>query len=236
MSDVEVIPVQGPVTVSVARGHPPAHAAPDTPTAREWSRLASLNPRLFSDPILSVVSIDADLGRIHARRESYQRLAVQPRVRTGVRLLSVTGILIATDDDGGEHVLLGRRGEGVRVYADMWEFGPSGGVGCPPAPITDLSEHDLLEHLADEVAEEVGLEVTGGRAVAIVRDHAAFSDDVCFRIDAGRLDHARAVTRPANWEYSETRWVATSRFAAFCAEHAGRVIVSTIETARTLGW
>lgn len=232
---IEAVALPRGVVVRVARDPVPPEAPPDSAIAREWDRQRAATPRLFNGAILSTLSIDAEAGEVLARRETYQRLVVQPRVMTGVRLLSVTGILVARDERGREHVLLGRRAAGVRLYGGMWEIGPSGGLPAPPAAVETLEADALAAHLADETHEEIGLDAGFGsaRVVAVVRDHFARSDDVCLRVDAGALDPLRFLT-PANWEYEEVKWVAADEFRTFAAEN--EMIAASRALAGVMGW
>lgn len=222
------------MTISLSPQDAPAATAE---VEREWRKIVSANPRVYNGPHLSVVSIDFDEATIHCRRDTFQRLIVQPRVRTGMRLLAVSALMVARDAEGREHVLLGRRGAGVRVYPGMWEFGPAGGVTPPHASVRALSEEDLRRNLMEEMEEEIGVVFPVGEAIAIVRDGMAFSDDIIFRCDAGDLAEARrAMGEPSNWEYSETRWVAVEELGAFEAAHGDQMILPTRAMIRLLAW
>jgi hypothetical protein len=236
---VEVLPFSlgaGPVRVEVGR----AQHTPNTDAVqREWDRLCSANPRLFDGQLLAVVSIDAERNVIAARPDRFARLAVQPRVATGVRILSVTGVLTARDRSGREHVLLGRRGKGTRVYDAMWELGPSGGLSLPPPGVTSLDESAILSHLADELSEEIGLHWDesrdrAARGVGITRDHIASSDDVVFVLDVGSLEESHVA--PANWEYAETLWLPTDSVEVWDARYEREIIPPTRALFRALGW
>lgn len=202
----------------------------DEPRVRDaWQRLCIANPRFFDGGLLAVkhIEAEADATRIHARRDRFARLAVQPGVPTGVRLLSVTAVLVARDDAGKPHLLLGKRSAQTRIYGDQWELGPSGGVPPPHAGVRTLDERALMDHLADEVEEEAGLRVREGRAVAITRDHAACSDDVVFVCDVGELAMARASAKAANWEYTQVAWIPAAELRTFVAREAANVIGPT---------
>lgn len=193
------------VHVTISRERPPLATAA---VEQEWSRLVAGNPRLHDGGVLSVLSFDQDHHAILARRDSYKRLAVQPRVHTGVRLLGVTALLEAIDGSGRRHVLLGRRGVQTRLYGGQWEIGPSGGVSLPPLNIERLSLADLCASLHDEISEETGLTApVAGTPAAYVRDHFACSDDLVIAFSLGELDAVRHLARPANWEYQETHWM-----------------------------
>lgn len=213
---IEVRPVSA-VRVVIARG-----AAPPMSDAvrREWEKRCERTPRLFDGPILSVLGFDEERGELHCRRDGYARLTVQPAVHTGVRLLAVTGLITARDATGREHVLVGRRGEGTRIYGGMWELAPSGGLAPPGEAVTELGEPALAAQVHDELEEELGrsFPLRHARAVALVRDAAAFSEDVVVACDAGALEDVDELGG-ATWEYSETRWVARDTWAAFEASH-----------------
>src|SRR5262245_13445545 len=128
-------PLNGELTVTVSREAPPS---PSGAVTARWEQLCRENPRHYDGPLLSVVTFDPERGEMLCRRDQYQRLAVQPQVATGVHLLAVTGVLVATDGGGRRYVLLGRRGKQTRVFGGMWELGPSGGVAPPPANVQSL--------------------------------------------------------------------------------------------------
>ena len=154
-------------------------------------------------------------------------------------MLAVTAIVVA--GEGGEsRVLLGRRGARVRMYPGLWEFGPSGGVDSPPLSVGRLGVEHLRSHLADEIAEELGpgaldalgAAVDAAEPVAIVRDQAARSDDVCFVVRAG----GGLEEHEANWEYSEARWATLKEAAALNAAEPEAMIPPTRALMRFLGW
>lgn len=236
---IEIWPVDASVHVEVARDGVPEAATPDSPVGREWARLRAANPRLFDGTLLSVRGFDVTSRQILAKRERYQRLAVQPVAQTGVRLLAVTALLIQ-GDGADARVLLGRRGDHVRMYPGMWEIGPSGGVDSPPLSVDRLDVDHLRSHLADEIAEELGpgafdvlgAAVDSAHPVALTRDHAARSDDVCFVVRAdGRLN-----THDPNWEYSDVRWLTLKDAAAFNTSQPEAIIPPTRSLMRFLGW
>jgi len=235
---VEVLRASPALSVRISREPPPREAEPGTPAHTEWERLRGEMPRLYNGPVLSVVSLegDAEVGEIVVRRDTFQRLIVQPSVRTGVRILAVTGVLTARSADGRAHVFLGRRSPQTRIYGDLWELGPSGGVTAPPGA-TSITTRDLAGHLEDEISEETGLH-SGGQGVpfAILRDHIARSDDVALRVDLGALEPILGASRPANWEYTHTQWVPIEEIAAFEREHAAGIIAPTRALFRFLGW
>lgn len=236
IAGVEVFPVEPGDRGLRVRVSSQAAPKADERTEQDWARQVASNPRLYSGPLLTVVSIDFEAGEFHCRRDEFKRLVVQPRVRTGVRLLAVCGVLTARDDGGREFVLLGRRGERTRVYPGMWETVPAGGVTPPPVSIGELDEAAIRANLSEEMHEELGATFEVGDPVALVRDHVAFSDDLAFRVDAGELGTAIERLGAANWEYSETRWVPVDSIASFDAAHEREIIAASRGLFRVLGW
>lgn len=222
---------RGALRVTITRERPPA---PTAAVEAEWARRVAANPMLHDGPVLSVLGFDAETNAIAARRDTYKRLAVQPRVPTGVRLLAVTAVLRAVDASGASHVLLGRRSRRTRIYGGCWELGPSGGVGLPQPAVEHMGLAELCEHLVEEVREEAGLHVQGpGVPVAYVRDHVACSDDLVIVLEAGSLETLQAAAGPANWEYDETRWMPVTDAAAFDTDET---IAATRAIFRAMGW
>lgn len=219
--------------VVISREPPPA---PTPEIEREWDKLVAQNPRLYNGPQLSVITVDFDRAEFLCRRDTFQRLCVQPRIRTGARLLAVCGVLTARDSAGREHVLLGRRGERTRVYPGMWETVPAGGVSPPAITIDTLDEAHLRQNLLEEMQEELGTTFEVGRPVALVRDHVAFSEDITFLIDAGSMPQAAAKLGAANWEYPDTRWVALDEITEFDRANSGQIITPSRALFRVLGW
>ena len=221
------------VHVEIARDAVPEAAPADSAIGREWSRLSALNPRLFDGTLLAVRGFEPASGQILAKRERYQRLAVQPTVQTGVRMLGVTAVLVSREG-GATRLMLGRRGERVGVYPGMWEFGPSGGVVSPPLSVQRLDASQLWAHLEDEIAEELGvntLEHRGASPQVLVRDAVARSDDVCFVVEVSTM----AAHQP-NWEYSEVRWVEAGELDAFERAERDSIIPPTRALMRILNW
>lgn len=200
-----------------------------------WQERCRDNPRLYNGPLLSVVSVDHDAGEYQCRRDDFRRLLAQPRVRTGVRLLAVTGAVFARDAAGVEHLLLARRGAQTRIYPGMWEIAPCGGVAPPPAGVGGLGEADLRAHVLEEAMEELGMRFGVGPVCALVRDEVAHSEDLAMRCDAGSLDDARRGFSGANWELSEARWVPLPELEEFDASHAGEIIAASRSLFRAMG-
>jgi 8-oxo-dGTP pyrophosphatase MutT (NUDIX family) len=218
------------LSIHVQPGSPPA---PTTDVERAWSEMARRNPRLYNGPILAVRSIDASTGRIVAGRDTYQRLVVQPQVATGVRQLSVTGLLIRGADSGREEVLLGRRSGETRMYTGLWELGPAGGLEPPPRHIPTIDHDALLDQLRRECREEAALEITGpGEPIGIVYDPLGHSHDIVLKV---AVEPGAAPAKPEHaWEYRETRWIAAADLASFDRAHASEIIPPTRALIRAL--
>ncbi len=223
---------------------PPPLAAESAVEAR-WAELCSLNPRLYDGPVLSVLHFDPEHNIILAQRDSFKQLAVQPNVTTGVRLLAVTAMLTSRDARGREHILMGQRGTGTRIFGGMWEVGPSGGVPVPPAGVEELTFQDLRRGLLDEIQEELGDEAariisnagTAGVAVAYIRDHAAHSDDVVLRFTLPPLEEVAHLAGVANWEYSSALWVPVDTLAQWDTPNTPNPTIDATRAAlRVLGY
>lgn len=203
--------------VRVVAGEPPTATSE---VERVWGEMRGANPRLYSGPILAVTGIDAARGEITARRDTYQRLVVQPRVPTGVRQLSITAVVVRTGAKGPE-VLLGRRSAQTRMYAGMWELGPAGGVE-PPQGAGEIGHGALMDELRREAREEAGLGVSGeGRPLGIAYDARAESYDVVLLVGFAGQSPERS------WEYQELRWLPLGEAGRFERERAGEIIPPT---------
>ncbi len=199
--------------------------APDATTGviERWDRMRAERPRLFNGPVLSYLGYSD--GIITARRDSYQRLAVQEHeptvVEPTVMQLSVTGIVTALDERGERHVLVGRRSHATRIYGGLWELGPSGGIDPPPVSHRSMDGLDVFRQLVTEMREETGLpaDPDPGPIVAITIDPVATSADLVMRIDLARpVDEVVAQTERSEdhaWEYETTRWIACAEFERF---------------------
>lgn len=226
-------PGDGAVRVVVSSQEAPVNSAA---IDAAWAKLLAANPRYFDGPMLSVLHVDLDASTIHTRRDRFSRLAVQPPLNTGVRICSVTAVLTARDAAGQQHVLLGKRSQETRIYADMWELGPSGGISVPPPPLDELTQAMIFANVQDEVSEEVGLQISTGTPWGITRDDIAKSDDIVFVCDCGDLATSRAKTSAANWEYTAVQWLATRDIADFDRTHAPTIIGPTRALFRALSW
>lgn len=237
------------IRILIDQAEPP----PATPEVlRCWDRMKRAIPRLYNAPLLSVTGIDAAQGIIHCRRDTYQRLVVQPQVECGVEQLSVTGILIAGKRIGHEECLLiGRRSSQTRMYAGMWELGPAGGVEAPEAAVQELDHDALMHELVREVREEANLDIAGcpARAIGIVYDPVARSFDVAIEVELCDIPRsldtrARAkrthdvgdstpsvevptLVTPHGWEYERVDWLPKGSIAQVLDQRGDEFIAPT---------
>jgi hypothetical protein len=248
---------QGPLRVIASRTARATQPLTADEQAR-WQQLQHANPKYFDGAILSTQLLPQGDNTIRAEVDRYARFAAQASPAgtpaSITRLLSVTGVLLASDASGREHVLLGRRSPHVSCYATMWELGPSGGLDVPlalhaeaqtvtstSAPTLTLAEPDIAQHLAREIAEEVGDSSLLARArassIAILRDDEARSDDIVMLVHLAQDAHALMATlAPASWEYTELRLLPTDTLHEFDTQHASEIIPPTRALFRALGW
>lgn len=181
-----------------------ASSPPVEQTEARWSELCAHNPRLFDGRILAFVDYDSRANVVHARTESFKRMAVQPDVPTGVTQFGVTGLLTSGQGDG-RRVLLGQRGRETFLYPGRWELAPSGGVDAPREGVRELSIEDLRRQMEREVHEELAIVADGLHAtpIALCHDRAAPSMDVIFAI---QLDPGEQPTAH-DWEYADVCWM-----------------------------
>ncbi|MBL8761140.1 MAG: NUDIX hydrolase [Phycisphaerae bacterium] len=205
-----------------------------------WDAMCARNPRLFDGSILEVRGLDAASGMVRAVRSRYRRLAVRDLTGSRIVQVAVRAIVTATDAAGRDRVFLGRRGARTRVYPNMWESGPAGGVPPPdddPERPGSLSLERLREHLRDETHEEAGLgiEADGFVPLGFLDDREGGGFDVLMR---AHLRHRLDATSGGelNWEVSETLWLPIDEVPAFDARHAREIIGPTRAAWRFLGW
>lgn len=217
---------------------PPLPAGNQAAVERAWAGLLAQNPRMFDGKVLGVVGEDLRAGTIRCRLDSFKHLAVQDSVTTGVELLAVSAVIVAPDARGREHVFLGRRHPQTRIYGNLWEMGPSGGVP-PPAVARSMDLGDLVAHLGEEMREEAGmaLDPSTVKLLGFCRDHAAHSLDVLLRVEPGAtIEKFHDPGAKHDWEYAEVRWQPLDALAAFDREHSHKIIAPTRAAFRLLGW
>jgi len=226
--------------ISIASAETPE---PSRETSAEWAELVAQNPRYFDAPILVSRSYDDASLTLHAAIDRYRHLACASHPEA-LSILSVTGILLATDGLGSAHVLLARRSDQTRVYGNMWELGPSGGLDPPPtrerlSTGAIFDGRDAWRQLVLEIEEEVSLPISPdpGRIVGLVTDAIARSTDIVFRVPIARsLEDLMNAQGETNWEYTESRWVAVSDIAGFDSAFADEILPPTRAIFRMVGW
>lgn len=216
---------------------PAAPAAdPDPGVERAWGRMCAANPRLFEGPILSLADFNAATGEVVCTRETYKRLSVQDQVPTGVVLVAVNGVITAGDADGREHMLLGRRAPGTRMYPGLWELAPAGGLDPPTGP--EFPAAALLAQLSRELTEETGLAepLANPTPLAYCRDDLARSFNIVLR---ARVERPIGSLRPASerhWDCDAVRWLPVDEAARLDRDEPDSVIRATRALWRLLGW
>lgn len=232
-----------PLRISVADTslHPPL--SPDD--ERRWADICAANPRAHNGEILAVGPTHHAQSIIACARDQYKRLAVQTsRIPPpeGIWILGVKGWITALDHHGHEHLLIARRGAQTRVYADLWESAPAGGVEPPRHGVHELNVAALAESLAIEGEEELGitLDTRDAQVIGICRDYFAGSDDIFISlrlpdpIDPRRTpacQHGRC-----GWEYSDFAWLSRADAPAFDARPKAAIIPPTRAIMRLTGW
>ncbi|MGD9690048.1 MAG: hypothetical protein AB7K52_10385 [Phycisphaerales bacterium] len=240
------------VQVRAAGTAPPLPAA----GAERWAKLVDANPRMFDGPILAFESFDGASGVIDARHDRFARVAVQDEtLDLGVRLLGVKGLIVARDQRGATHVLIARRGRQTRIYADMWEIAPAGGIDPPgadadPGGMTELNIERLVATLMEESEEELGIDLHAcargtPEPVALVHDELARSVEIIMRVDwREAIDPSRLPgTCPASgrgvgggWEYSDAAWLAQADARVFDERSREAIVGPMRAVLRWMGW
>jgi len=241
---IRVVPLAPGAALNV-RLDPTPPPEPDALLSLGWEHMRVKNPRLFNAPMLALCATELTptATTLCVRVETYQRFAAQGMVGIvpPIEQLSVTAVLVARDAQGTQHVLMGKRGPGVRVYADQWELGPSGGVDAPEftlgaaASTPPIDAAYLHAQLRGEIAEELDRDVRLTRAtpIALVHDDFAFSCDVVYLAEVAGPPWSTPDV--ANWEYAGTRWLRTADVSAFCRQHED-IIPPTRAIVQMLGW
>lgn len=206
-----------------------------------WREMCARNPRLYDGPLLAVTGFDGARNRVECARSTFRWLAVRQSVETGTTILSVTGVLTGRDGSGEPHVLLARRSAQTRIYHGMWEFAPSGGVPPPREGAERVEVGEVLEALASEGEEELGVDLRahlGEAAIpALTVDELAHSVDLVVRVDLPRpIEPRRGVCAGERWEYSDAAWVRLRDVPGFVREHGEAIIGPTVALLRHFGW
>lgn len=219
--------------IEIDAGGPPA---PEPSMRDAWDACCRANPRLFNGAILSYAGLGPG-GRISARRETYMRLLLRA---SRVHHLAVTGLLTAPGRDGRRCALLGQRSRDVGVHAGLWEFAPGGGLDCPPMGVAAIGAAEVCAQLAQEVGEELGLDVPAGApgwaVLGLAIDHDIPSADIVVHVPLeGFADELIPVVGSDRWEYQRTCWTPLDELGGFDREHADGIIAPARCLIRALG-
>ncbi|MDX9911918.1 MAG: hypothetical protein RBS39_08815 [Phycisphaerales bacterium] len=239
------------ITVEEVERRDVRETSPDAADAarieRAWAGLVALNPKYHDAPMMALASLDIGTdgtAQIALRRESYKRFAVQDApeaVQTGVTLVSVTGRLTigsAGGSMGGTSLVLGLRHARTRVYAGTWEHAPSGGLDAARFVDGSDARAAVLDQLAQEAREELGIEagaLRGLECVGLVHDPRARSLDVvvggAIAMDRAEFDAAMSAR---SWEYADVRVMDVDAFRAWMEREPAAINPQTLALERAL--
>jgi hypothetical protein len=164
-----------------------------------WRTMLAASPRLHDGRIVRVLACEPPTLRVAF--DTYKRFAVGAAVPTGVLALGISGVVTRRRDDRDE-ILLGRRSPQTRIYGDLWETAPRGGVDASPTATT-LTLADIARQFHEELHEETGIVATSTPTpIAVVLDDFARTYDVVLRIEVP----ADTEAAPREWEYTQTAW------------------------------
>ena len=211
----------------------------DPRSVRRWEELCRANARLHDGPIWSVRAFDPVAGLVSVAPDRYRRYAVRPTVGVGVSMLAVRGVVTAIDQDGARHVLTGLRSTQTRVYGDLWEVIPGGGVPADGAGAEPPGVDLLLSHMRQEAREEAGLEIDAGECtlIGVCDDSYAGGFDVLVRISLrADLQEARRQMGQRDWEHQQVRWMPVASVREFDSRESARISPPTRAIFRFLGW
>ena len=161
--------------------------------------MCQASPRLHDGRIVRVLACEPPTLRIAF--DTYKRFAVGAVVPTGVLALGISGV-VTRHRNGRDEILLGRRSPETRVYGDLWETAPRGGVDASPTA-TELTLADIIRQFHEELHEETGIAATSTPTpIAVVLDEFARTYDVVLRVEVP----ADTEAAPREWEYTQTAW------------------------------
>lgn len=201
----------------------------------EWARRCAANPRLFNGPMLSAERINPEAGTIVARRAWYKQLVLGV---PDVRLLAVMGVVVARRERGDLCTLIGKRSHNTRLYGGRWELAPAGGLD--PVPERRMTRAMILQQLAEETREELGVKAKARSAdvVALVQNGESRSVDVVVRIEPeASVETLRArLPERASWEYDRLTWLPLAQAGGFIARQRTRMTPQSRVVFEYLGW
>jgi 8-oxo-dGTP pyrophosphatase MutT (NUDIX family) len=164
---------------------------------RRWNVLRAANPAYFDGRICHVLGVHRNGhggASLHVMDCAYRFFAVQARAGDefdlGVRPLGVKGVI---EREG--RLLMGRRSQRVAMYANQWEFAPSGSV--------DFSSAGSPQRvIVQELREETGLDCAGEpTAIAVLFDPILKCWEIVYRLEIAGDTRPRATD-----EYPDVAW------------------------------
>jgi 8-oxo-dGTP pyrophosphatase MutT (NUDIX family) len=202
-----------------------------TMVEQRWMALIESNPNYFNGRMISFLGYEPDTGIINARAEQYKHHAVRDSIDLGVRILSVTAILVAPDHDGQSNFLLGKRSMTTHRYGHLWEFGPCGGIDVPESECGTLDLQHIKSELRRESMEEIGIDLndTPMTPLLLVHDDDVGSTDIVFIV---KLDSIPDLS--TEWEYADLKWVTMDQLNQWIRSKPSEFIPTAIEIARVL--
>lgn len=178
---------------------PPPDAALASHIESHWRTMLAASPRLHDARIARVLACEPPTLRVAF--DSYKRFAVGATVPTGVLALGISGV-VTRHRNGRDEILLGRRSPQTRIYGDLWETAPRGGVDASPTA-TAITLPDIIQQFHAELHEETGIVTTSTPTpIAVVLDDFARTYDIILRLEAPPDTEAT----PHQWEYTHTAW------------------------------
>ncbi|MEO0482803.1 MAG: NUDIX domain-containing protein [Planctomycetota bacterium] len=238
-------PGERALRVEVDADAPPPESTPEIDAA--WDAMRRSNPRLHDAVFLSAIAIDADAGAIRCVPDRYRRLAtlgadgIDTPEPTPV-LTSVIGLLVATDEAGEPHTLIGRRAADTRLFGGQWESAPAGGLDPDLASEEHtLSAAHLLEQIRRELTEETGLTlhmpVLESRTVCVVWTPEARSYDIAVLVvPSERIEAIHPAEHARSWEYDDVQWLPLGGIKSFDRVHGPEMTPQLRVVWRVMGW
>lgn len=198
---------------------------------RSWSALIESNPNYFNGRMVSFLGYEPETGIISARAEQYKHHAVRESIDLGVRILSVTAILVAPDPESQSRYLLGKRSMTTHRYGHLWEFGPCGGIDVPQSECRVMDLDHIKSELCRESIEEIGIDLRDApmTPIALVHDDNVGSTDIAFIVELDAIPDLST-----EWEYADLRWVTLDQLNEWIRSNPEEFIPTAIEIARVL--
>ncbi len=181
--------------------------------------------------MLAFTGLDPSTGVISASVEQYKHHAVRDSIDLDIKLLAVTGVLVAQDADGQSKFLIGKRSPSTHRYGNQWEFGPCGGIDVPGLNIESMDFDAIVRELGREAMEEAGIDLsrTTSSPIALVHDDAVGSVDIVIRVELAQIPPMES-----SWEYVDHSWVTLAQLLQQIESSPEKFIPTTIAFAQIL--